>query len=55
MNTEPRMLALYKITDPLWQAIALGKSLDVDRLQHQLRMLIIKDRENYGRRPTPKA
>lgn len=48
MADGKRKAALYKITDPLWKAIAAGHKQEVFRLQEQLRALVDKDKANGG-------
>ena len=40
-----RKAALYRITDPLWQAIASQNGPEIVRLQRALIELVLKDRE----------
>ena len=40
-----RKAALYRITDPLWQAIAAHNESEIIRLQRALFELVLKDRE----------
>lgn len=40
LNNKVRMGKLYRITDPLWRAIALGHTREVQILQDQLADLL---------------
>ena len=43
-----RKAALYRITDPLWHAIASHDEVEIVRLQRALIDLVLKDREKRG-------
>ena len=43
-----RKAALYRITDPLWYAIAAHNESEIVRLQRALIDLVIRDREKRG-------
>jgi hypothetical protein len=44
-----RMAALYRITDPLWKAIAARRFDDVERLKKELKALMETDERKQGR------
>jgi predicted alpha-1,6-mannanase (GH76 family) len=45
-----RMAKLYRLTDPLWKAIALGRKQEAAKLQQDLAQLVARDQVKHDKR-----